>query len=59
MSGNPPGFRSSGRYAPLLTFRVVGTALVAFHKRRPGGHKAAGRSRAKPGCQDDARLAKV
>jgi len=26
MSGNPPGFRSSGRYAALLTFRGVGIA---------------------------------
>ncbi len=59
MSGNPPGFRSSGRDAALLTFRVVGTASVAFHVQRLAAPINARRSRAQPGCHGDARLRKV
>jgi hypothetical protein len=37
MSGNLSGFRSSGRFAALLTFPNVGTCLNAFHPQLQGG----------------------
>jgi hypothetical protein len=37
MSGNLAGFRSSGRFAALLTFPIVGIVLNAFHRQLEGG----------------------